>query len=233
MGVEACSSDRSILYFHGGGYVVLSWVPLGFVALFLLYHSLRSYRYHDLVSRLQSYSAGAILIALGLTAINYFILTFYDVLALRYADVKLSYPKTAFASFMSYVFSYNVGLSLFGSSALRYRFYTSWGVDGSRIARIVTFCVSTFWLGLAVMGGAAVGGILDNSQAVLLRQLKDFERLDAQLHATGRALLRYATTHNDADNAHEGYTTLSRMEAGAPHYNAWLGSKLLVKLVLR
>ncbi len=44
--------------------------------------------------------------------------------------------------------------------------------------------------------------------------------------ATGRALLRYATTHNDADNAHEGYTTLSRMESGAPHYNAWLGSKL-------
>lgn len=40
-----------------------------------------------------------------------------------------------------------------------------------------------------------------------------------------RALLRYATTHNDADNAHEGYNTLSRMEGGAPNYNTWLGSR--------
>src|SRR5262249_6484685 len=30
---------------------------------------------------------------------------------------------------------------------------------------------------------------------------------------------------NDGDNAHEGYNTLERLES-APHYNAWLGSKL-------
>jgi len=37
--------------------------------------------------------------------------------------------------------------------------------------------------------------------------------------------LRYALLTNDADNAHEGYNTLERLES-APHYNAWLGSKL-------
>ena len=37
--------------------------------------------------------------------------------------------------------------------------------------------------------------------------------------------LRYAVFANDADNAHEGYNTLERLES-APHYNAWLGSKL-------
>ncbi len=41
----------------------------------------------------------------------------------------------------------------------------------------------------------------------------------------GRTLLRYATTDNDADNAHEGYTTLARMESGAPNYNTWLGQR--------
>ncbi len=41
-----------------------------------------------------------------------------------------------------------------------------------------------------------------------------------------KTLLRYATTLNDADNAHEGYNTLLRMEEGAPRYNAWLGRKL-------
>jgi len=43
--------------------------------------------------------------------------------------------------------------------------------------------------------------------------------------STGRTLLRYAITRNDADNAHDGYNTLARMEAGAPNYNAWLGAR--------
>jgi SAM-dependent methyltransferase len=37
--------------------------------------------------------------------------------------------------------------------------------------------------------------------------------------------LRYALLTNDIDNAHDGYNTLERLES-APHYNAWLGSKL-------
>jgi SAM-dependent methyltransferase len=47
-------------------------------------------------------------------------------------------------------------------------------------------------------------------------------------HRLQRALTlaRYATTQNDADNRHEGYNTLLRMEEGAPRYNAWLGRKL-------
>jgi SAM-dependent methyltransferase len=36
---------------------------------------------------------------------------------------------------------------------------------------------------------------------------------------------RYAFLTNDSDNVHEGYNTLERLE-GAPHYNAWLGSKV-------
>ena len=36
---------------------------------------------------------------------------------------------------------------------------------------------------------------------------------------------RYTFLRNDADDAHEGYNTLERLE-GAPRYNAWLGSKV-------
>jgi SAM-dependent methyltransferase len=39
-----------------------------------------------------------------------------------------------------------------------------------------------------------------------------------------RTLLRYLGLQNDADNTHEGYNTLARMES-APHYNAWLGAQ--------
>lgn len=47
--------------------------------------------------------------------------------------------------------------------------------------------------------------------------------LGAQL-ARLRTLMRYATVQNDADNQHEGYTTLERMD-GANNYNAWLGQR--------
>jgi SAM-dependent methyltransferase len=39
-----------------------------------------------------------------------------------------------------------------------------------------------------------------------------------------KAMFRYATTHNDADNLHEGYNTLLRMDI-ARNYNRWLGQK--------
>ncbi|MFL5349031.1 MAG: bifunctional glycosyltransferase/class I SAM-dependent methyltransferase [Hyalangium sp.] len=39
-----------------------------------------------------------------------------------------------------------------------------------------------------------------------------------------RTLMRYATVRDDADNQHEGYSTLERMD-GANNYNAWLGRR--------
>jgi SAM-dependent methyltransferase len=39
-----------------------------------------------------------------------------------------------------------------------------------------------------------------------------------------RTLVRYATVRDDADNQHEGYTTLERMD-GANNYSAWLGQR--------
>lgn len=39
-----------------------------------------------------------------------------------------------------------------------------------------------------------------------------------------RTLMRYATVRDDADNQHEGYSTLERMD-GANNYNMWLGRR--------
>jgi SAM-dependent methyltransferase len=51
------------------------------------------------------------------------------------------------------------------------------------------------------------------------------QRTVAEARDLVATFLRYAVFTNDADNAHEGYNTLERLES-APHYNAWLGSKL-------
>lgn len=126
------------------------------LALYLLAGTLRKYHYHDIVRVLTSYPARTLVFAALLTGCNYLVLTGYDVLAVRSVGRSLPYRNVGFASFMSYVFSYNIGLSLFGSSTMRYRFYSLWGVDGRDIAKIVAFCVSSFWLGLCVLGGVSL-----------------------------------------------------------------------------
>ncbi|MFA7167577.1 MAG: bifunctional lysylphosphatidylglycerol flippase/synthetase MprF [Sphaerochaetaceae bacterium] len=126
------------------------------LALYLLFDTLRNYHYRDLVRYVRGYPAGTIVVAMVLTCANYVVLTMYDVLGVRYVGRRLPYRNVGFASFMSYVFSYNIGLSLFGSSTMRYRFYSLWGVDARDIAKIVAFCVSSFWLGLCVLGGVSL-----------------------------------------------------------------------------
>lgn len=126
------------------------------VALILLFNALKEYRYKDIIETLHGYSKEIVIAALALTITNYIVLSLYDLLALKYVEQKFPYPKTLFISFISYVFSYNVGLSVFGSSAIRLRFYSTWGLDGGMIAKIITFCITTFWVGLAAIGGVTL-----------------------------------------------------------------------------
>jgi SAM-dependent methyltransferase len=83
----------------------------------------------------------------------------------------------------------------------------------------------------------AAGADVDPELLVkLAAQLYRFLEVPVHLHgkaqrpaqewlAQARSLLKYATTQNDADNSHEGYNTLARMEGGAPNYNTWLGDR--------
>ncbi len=125
-------------------------------ALWLLYNSLKHYHYADIVARIKIIPVAVLFLALFLTICNYLVLGGYDLLALRYVEEKLPYRRVAFVSFISYVFSYNVGLSIFGSSALRYRYYSSWGIEPGTIARLITFCIVTFWIGLSAAAGIAL-----------------------------------------------------------------------------
>ncbi|RYZ40638.1 MAG: methyltransferase domain-containing protein [Myxococcaceae bacterium] len=60
---------------------------------------------------------------------------------------------------------------------------------------------------------------------VFLPPLQAGSRRPASAHlARLRTLVRYATVRDDADNQHEGYSTLERMD-GAHHYNQWLGRR--------
>lgn len=123
------------------------------VALWVLHHALRDYHYHDIIRSMGELPGTRLLLAFSLTVLNYLALTGYDALAFRYIQHPLPYGKIAFTSFIGYVFSHNIGLSILGASAVRYRLYSAWGLSAIETAKVVAFCTLTFWLGLFTLSG--------------------------------------------------------------------------------
>jgi uncharacterized membrane protein YbhN (UPF0104 family) len=88
----------------------------------------------------------------------YGVLTFYDRLATIYAGKRVSYARTAFASFCAYALAHNLGFAAVSGAAVRYRLYASWGLSPPQIAKVIAFCSLTFGLGGMSLGGAILFG---------------------------------------------------------------------------
>jgi phosphatidylglycerol lysyltransferase len=132
-------------------------VALFFAALAVLHRELRDVHYHELTAAVAGLPPGAVLLALALTALNYLVLTGYDLLAVDYAGLALHRGRVALAGFLSYAISNSLGFGMLSGAAVRFRFYTRWGVGALELSRIVLFQTTTFWLGLLVLGGATLG----------------------------------------------------------------------------
>ncbi len=124
-------------------------------ALWVLHHALAGYRYRDLAAEARSVTAARLMGAVLLTVLNYLVLTGYDALAIRYIGRTLNYGRIAFASFIGYAFSNNIGLSMLAGSSVRYRLYTSWGFSLLEVTKMVAFTTLTLWLGLLSVCGLA------------------------------------------------------------------------------
>jgi len=136
--------------------------PLVGAALFLaalavLHRELRDVRYHELTAAVMGLPQGAVLLALALTALNYLVLTGYDLMAVAYAGLRLRRDRVALAGFLSYAISNSLGFGMLSGAAVRFRFYTRWDIGARELSRIVLFQTTTFWLGLLVLGGVTLG----------------------------------------------------------------------------
>jgi glycosyltransferase 2 family protein len=89
-------------------------------------------------------------------AASYLCLTGFDWLALRYVGRPLSYRRAALASFTSLSLGHNIGFAALSSGAIRYRFYSRWGLTPIEVAKVILFCGTTVGLGLMVLGGFAL-----------------------------------------------------------------------------
>lgn len=131
-------------------------VVLFFVAVAVLLHQLRGSDLAGARRYLADLPLARTLLALGLAAASYLLLTAYDVLAFRYLGRVLPYRKVGFASFLASAFSNMFGHSMLSGGSVRYRLYTGWGVSAADVARLVVFCDFALWLGYFALGGTVL-----------------------------------------------------------------------------
>ncbi|OUJ01191.1 lysylphosphatidylglycerol synthase domain-containing protein [Acetobacter cibinongensis] len=126
-------------------------------AIAVVQHELRHLRLADIRMAMEAIPGWKLGLGVACTFLSYFILSFYDRLAVVQVGYgHLSFGRTAFAAFCSYVLSHNLGFSAVSGAAVRYRLYRNWGVSSFCIAQIIAFCSATYLLGAAVL----IGGVL-------------------------------------------------------------------------
>lgn len=135
------------------GSVLLS-VLLFALSLWAISQELRQHSIGEIWGSLRAIPESNVFMAVGLTGLNYIVMTGYDAISSRYVRHPLPYWKTAIAAVVTYGVSNSVGMALLSGSAIRYRFYRPWGLSVAKIAQIIAFCNLSFWLGLFVVGGA-------------------------------------------------------------------------------
>jgi uncharacterized membrane protein YbhN (UPF0104 family) len=126
------------------------------IAVYLLYRALAGHDRAKIVEAIFAISRPRLALGALFVAGSYFSLTLFDTLAIRYIGAKLPYRRIALASFTALSIGHTLGVAAASSGAIRYRFYSRWGIDAGDIARIILFCAMTAGLGLNTLMGLAL-----------------------------------------------------------------------------
>ncbi|HTK50127.1 MAG TPA: bifunctional lysylphosphatidylglycerol flippase/synthetase MprF [Gemmatimonadaceae bacterium] len=135
-------------------------VLLFFVALHVLRGELHTYGYREISRTVRAIPARMLLEALGITVLSYLVLPGYDALGLAYAgrtgDRRIAAKRIWLGASTAYGLSQTLGFPAVTGSAVRYRFWSSWGLTSAEIARAVAFAGATFTAGVMLVSGAAL-----------------------------------------------------------------------------
>jgi hypothetical protein len=123
------------------------------LSLKTIIHELKNDNWQDIWQYLQGIPHSHKLSAISLTALGYLVMTGYDLLGFQYIRQALAPTKIATTAFISYAVGNTIGFTAFSGTAIRYRFYSGWGVKKGKIAQLILFTHLTFWLGLFAVGG--------------------------------------------------------------------------------
>lgn len=143
------------------------------IAVVVLVHMLRDIKVDEVYAALTATAPRNIAAAALFVAGGYFTLTFYDWFALRTIGRKeIPYRVAALAGFTSYSVGHNIGATVFTGGAVRYRIYSSYGLDAVEVAKICFVAGLTFWLGNVTVLG--LGITIDPVAASAIDQLPSF-----------------------------------------------------------
>ena len=140
------------------------------LAFFLLYRIFEQYSFDQVIQSMRSIPLWRVCLAVLCAAASYLCLSCFDFLAIRSLGKSLPYPKVALASFVSLSLGHNIGFAGLSSGAIRYRYYTRWGLTTEDMAKIILFCGVTVGFGLITLGGLAM--ILNPVDAGRLLQIE-------------------------------------------------------------
>ncbi len=138
------------------------WIgPVAALAVFggvayVLHREIANLHIRDIFRELRSIPTINIVTALLITALSYWVLSFYDFLGLRYVRKTMRYSRMVFTSFIAYAFGHNLGLAAFTGAAIRLRLYASAGLTGIDVVTVQGFCSLTSGIGLATLGGLSL-----------------------------------------------------------------------------
>jgi uncharacterized membrane protein YbhN (UPF0104 family) len=157
--------------------VVVS-VGLILCASFALFHLLRGVDVAKIGAALGLIPRRSIILAGLLVAASYFMLTFYDVFAVRLlGHTHIPWRSAALTGFLSYTIGHTLGAVVLTAGLVRLRMYRRWGLELLDVGKIAFVTGLTFWLGNAVLLGLGLAyapetaGMIDRLPSWLNRTL--------------------------------------------------------------
>ncbi len=123
---------------------------------YVLHRELARLRPADILAHLRSIPRAHVLVALGLTATSYCLISGYDVLALRYVRKRLRYGRVLLTAFIAAVFGHNLGFSAVTGGAIRLRLYAAAGITAVEVATVTVFYSLSIALGLTCLAGLSL-----------------------------------------------------------------------------
>jgi len=146
----------------GGEREYRRWLgPLAALVVFtavalILHHQLARLHVKNVFAHLHAIPRRQVLAALIFTGLSYWLLSAYEVLALRYLRRVIPYPRILFTSFIAYSFGHTLGFAVFTGSAIRFRLYVTAGVSAIDVATVTAFCSLSLGIGLCTIAGASL-----------------------------------------------------------------------------
>jgi phosphatidylglycerol lysyltransferase len=141
-------------------------IVFGAVVL-LLHHQFAHLHVKSVFEHLHAIPRRQILAALGFTALSYWLLSTYEVLALAYLRRIIPYTRVLFTSFIAYSFGHTLGFAAFTGAAIRFRLYASAGATAIDVATVSAFCSLSLGIGLATVSGVSLLLAPSHAAAVL------------------------------------------------------------------